>query len=136
MARGIFDVRVFHHSAPSYRNNPIAGIYCQHETRKRLEDSSRGREVEHRCFTPLVFSTSGGIGREGTTFYKRLAAMLNDVRKEPYSVVLGWIRRRISFSLLRSAILCMRGSRHLRRNSEQDKTCISLAMAERDCASI
>ena len=28
-------------------------------------------EVEHGVFTPLVLSTTGGMGREATVFYKR-----------------------------------------------------------------
>ena len=30
---------------------------------------------------------------------------------QPYSITMGWIQSHLSFSLLRSAILCIRGSR-------------------------
>ena len=125
-----FDIRVFHHSASSYLHTPIATVYKQHEDKKRREYGSRVREIEHGCFTPLVFSTAGGIGREGTVFFKRLASLISDERKEPYSLVLGWIRQRISFPLLRSALFCLRGSRHLRRDIEKEQSSITLAMAE------
>ena len=69
------------------------------------------QNVEHRVFTPLVFSTTGSIGKEGTTFYKRLADMLSRTQERPYSVVMGWMRCRLSFAILRSAIMCIRGTR-------------------------
>jgi len=65
------------------------------------------REVEHSTFTPLVFSATGGMGHEATIFYKRLAS-LSEKWKEPYTSVLGWIRCRLFFCLLRSAIQCIR----------------------------
>ena len=42
------------------------------ETSIRTDDT----QVEHLSFTPLVFSATGGMGREATCFYKRLASML------------------------------------------------------------
>ena len=42
------------------------------------------------CFTPLVFSTSGSMGREASTFYKRLADMLSNKQGKPYSIMMGW----------------------------------------------
>ena len=42
---------------------------------------------------------------------KRLAFPLSEKRNEHYAVVMGWIRCCLSFSLLRSAIRCLRGSR-------------------------
>ena len=53
-----FDVRIFNPYAPSNRCNP----YRQHETSKRRQYEERVREVEHGNFSPLVFSTSGGMG--------------------------------------------------------------------------
>ena len=40
---------------------------------KKREYGDRVWEVELASFTPLVFSTTGGMGREGTVFYHRLA---------------------------------------------------------------
>jgi len=34
-------------------------------------------EVESASFTPLIFSTTGGMGREGLTFYRHLAELLS-----------------------------------------------------------
>ena len=51
-----FDVRVFHPFAPTYRSSSLALIYRQHERKKMNEYGARVREIEHGCFTPLVFS--------------------------------------------------------------------------------
>ena len=47
-----------------------------------------------------------GIGPLGYYFYKRLAALLSAKWGSDYSVVMGWLRCCLSFSLLRSAIQC------------------------------
>ena len=62
-------------------------------------------------FTPLVFSAAGGMGSAATVTYRRLASLLATKRSQPYSRTMGWIRCRISFSLLRSAVTCLRGAR-------------------------
>ena len=67
--------------------------------------------MEHSSFTPLVFSASGGMGHEASVFYKRLASLLSDKWNDPYATVLGWIRCKLSFCLLRSAMQCIRGAR-------------------------
>ena len=71
----------------------------------------RVREIEHGSFTPLVFSTSGGMGPTTTTAYKRLAALISEKHNQQYSTTLHWMRCRLSLSLIRSAIMCLRGAR-------------------------
>ena len=61
---------------------------------------------------PLVLSTTGGMGREAAT--KRLADEISRKEGKQYSVIMGWIQCRLSFAILRSAILCIRGSRSSR----------------------
>ena len=70
--------------------------------------------MEQSSFTPLVFSATGGMAAEATVFYKRLASLLSDKRDSNYAGVMGWVRCCLSFSLLRSAIRCLRGSRSSR----------------------
>ena len=67
-------------------------------------------EVEHGSFSPLVFSSAGGMGPTSTVVYKRLATLIAKKKNKPYSRTIHWLRCRLSFSLLRSAILCLRGS--------------------------
>ena len=106
-----FDVRVFYPFAPSYSCKPLAAVYKEHERKKRLEYGRRVREVEQGSFTPLVFTANGGMAPEATVTFKRLASLLAEKRDESYSSIMGWLRCKISFNLLRSALLCLRGSR-------------------------
>ena len=61
---------------------------------------------EHGVFTPLMFSTTGGMGQEATAFYKRLADILAQKQQKPYSVVIRWLRCKLSFAAVRSSISC------------------------------
>ena len=98
-----FDVRVFYPNASSYRSLSLASAYKRH--------GQRVREVEHGIFTLLVCTSTGGMGQEATVFYKRLADLLATHWGRPYSSTIHWLRCLLSFALLRSAILCIRGSR-------------------------
>ena len=106
-----FDVRVFNSLAPSNTSSTLTAAYRRHEQEKRHAYEERVREVEHGCFTPLVFSTSGGMGKAATVVYKRLAHLLATHRNTSYPSVMGWLRCTLSFSLLKSSISCIRGSR-------------------------
>jgi len=68
------------------------------------------REVEHGSFILLVFSTSGGMGRAATTTYKHLVRLISE-KEFPIFCGDGWLRCSLGFSLLRSSIMCIRGSR-------------------------
>jgi len=112
--RAFFDVRVFNPNAQSYRRVPLASMYHRQEREKQRQYEQRVREVELGSFTPLVFSTTGGMAKTTTVAYKRLASLLAVKRDQPYSLVLSWLRCNLSFSLLRSAITCLRGARSSR----------------------
>ena len=51
------------------------------------------------------------MANEATVFYKRLASCLAMKWDQSYSSTLSWLRCRLTFSLLRSAIQCVRGAR-------------------------
>ena len=107
-----FDVRVFNPFAHTYRNLPLTTCYRRNEQEKRRAYDQRVREIEHGCFSPLVFSASGGMGPTAKVVYKKLASMIATKHNQCYSQTLNWLRCRLSFSLLRSAIMCLRrGSR-------------------------
>ena len=74
--KAFFEVRVFNPSTQSNRQGSLSSVYRKHEQEKRREYDQRVHEVEHATFTPLVLSTTGGMGRATTTFYKRLASMV------------------------------------------------------------
>ena len=64
------DVRVFNPSTQSNRHGPLSSVYRKHEQEKRRKYDQRVHKVKHATFTPLVLSTTGGMGRAATTFYK------------------------------------------------------------------
>ena len=78
-------------------------------------------EVEQASFTPLVFTTTGGMGRECLSYHCRLAELISKRKGEDYAKTLTWIRGKVSFSILRSALLCLRGSRSIRRRATNVK---------------
>ena len=90
-------------------------IYRQHEIEKKRQYASRILEVEQATFTPLVFSTTGGMGDECKRYHSRLAELVAAKNGESYATTMSWIRARVSFALLRSALLCLIGSRAKRR---------------------
>ena len=86
-------------------------ILRKHENEKKRLYEQRVREVEFASFTPLVLSATGGMAKQATIFYKRLASLLASKREFRYSQMMNWLRCRLSYSLLRSAIQCIRGAR-------------------------
>ena len=71
--------------------------------------------VEHGTLTPLVFSTTGGWSKEATRFHKHLAQLIAEKRNEDYNTVMSFIRKRLIFTLLRTVLESLRGSRGIRR---------------------
>ena len=71
--------------------------------------------MEQATFTPLVFSTTGGMAAECKQYHSRLVELLATKKGESYATTMSWISARVSFALLRSALLCLGGSRAKRR---------------------
>jgi hypothetical protein len=61
-----------------------------------------------------VFSAFGGCGRETQHFLSFLAEKLARKKKLETPIALSWLRRKISFALLRSQVVCVRSSRKWR----------------------
>ena len=118
--RAFFDIRVFNPHARSYQNTSLAKCYRKNEQEKKRAYDQQVREIEHGSFSPLVFSTTGGMGTTATVVYKRLAAMIAEKYEKPYSQIIQLIRCRLNFSLLRSAIMCIRGSKSARRHPDSN----------------
>ena len=123
-----FDVRVFNPLAPSYQHQSVDQTYAIHERQKMLAYGERVRRVEHATLTPLVFTCTGGAGPSGTHFIKRLASKISDHRDMPYSQAVGWLRCRVSFALLRCAIVCLCGS-HGKKQGASIEPAVAAAQA-------
>ena len=110
-----FDTRVCHPNADSYRDLSLKQIYRIHENEKKRKHNSRVTEIEQGTFTPLVFTTTGGMADECLRCHSRLAELLSAKKQESYATTISWVRAKVSFAILRSALLCLRGSRTPRR---------------------
>ena len=118
--KAFVDVRVFNPCAQSNRRSPLASVYRRHEQEKKRHYEERVREVERATFTPLVMSTTGGMGRAATTFYKRLASMISEKQNTHYTQTMNWIRCKLSFALLRASIMSIRGARSSRHHAASE----------------
>ena len=118
--RAFFDVRVFNPFAPSYRNQKLSTAFNANEREKKRNYAQRVVDIEHGSFTPLVFTPYGGCNRETEKIISVLASLIAEKRKISNSITTYWIRSKLSFALLRSAILCVRGSRSLRKKYDVD----------------
>ena len=79
LERAFFDVRVFHAPAPSNRaQNTTTKMYKMHENSKKAAYNARVLEVEKGTFTPIVFSTTGGMGREAHNLFKNIAEKMSN----------------------------------------------------------
>ena len=81
-------------------NVPLPQCYRRTELEKKQAYEPHIREIEFGSFSPLVFSTTGGLGSTATVEFKRLASLIVDKQEQPYNK-----------TLLRSAVMCLRGSR-------------------------
>ena len=112
-----FDVRVFNPYAASYRNLAPEAIFKSHEKQKCRLYNQRVKDVEGGSFTPLVFSCNGLPSKSSTIVLKRLGSMISEKRDLNYSETMCLIRCKLSFALLKSCILCIRGARSRHENS-------------------
>ena len=99
-----FDVRVFHPNTESYKDLTIQQLYCKHEDEKKRPYANRVLEVKQGTFTPLVFTTTGGMAVDCKRFHSRLAELIAIKKGEEYGTTMSWIRSKVSFAHLRSAL--------------------------------
>ena len=116
LCKAFFDVQVLNPLADSNRSQEIPQMYRSHEMTKKRQYNQRIIEIEHGTFTPLIFSCSGGSGIEANKCLKQLAHLICVKKKDEYSNTINFIRRRISFDILRTCILALRGYRKPVRN--------------------
>ena len=105
------DVRVFNPLARCHLHHSLPAVHKKNENEKKREYNQRILQVEHGSFTPLVFSCFGGMSRECRRFFWHTAERLANRRKELKSKISAWIKARLNFALIRSILLCLRGTR-------------------------
>ena len=73
-----------HPNANSYRDLTPKQIYKKHENEKKRQYAEIVMEIEQGTFTPLVFSTTGGMEDECVKYHNRLAELITNKRGESY----------------------------------------------------
>ena len=136
LQRAFFDVRVFDPFAPSYAKKSITTLFKENEREKKKKYGLRIREIEKSTFTPLIFSVCGGCGKECNTVLKKLAIMISERTGNTQSAVMNSIRTEISFSLLRSCIICLRGWKRSKRVNTEETTDYDITRARTCCTLI
>ena len=66
-------------------------------------------ENDQGTFTPIVVTVKGVVGPEGSKFHKTLASKIADKSGERYDDVTRLIRTKLSFLVVKAALLCLRG---------------------------
>ena len=118
--RTLADVRIFNPNSESYLAQTLAQLYNQHENQKKRQYLNRVLQVEKGSFSPLVFTTTGGMAPEAIRFLKRVAEKISAKTREKYSQVMNNIRTRISFEIMRSVLVAVRGVRGKIRQAKAD----------------
>ena len=80
-----FEVRVCHPNVDSHRDLTPKQIYQKHENDKERQYAERVMEIEQGTFTPLVFTTTGGMANECVKYHSRLAELIANKKGESYS---------------------------------------------------
>ena len=91
----------------------LQSAYRLHGKAKKREYLERIQRVEDGSFTPMVMTSSGGMGPEMAIAVKVLAARIALKEGCQYSEAVGVLRARFSFAAARTALVCLRGSRSL-----------------------
>ena len=131
LQRAFFDVKVFHPLAQSYRNQSLEATFRSMENQKKRKYNTKIQDKEYGSFTPLIFSTNGGMSRETSIFISKLSEKIAEKRDTRKSDVISWIRRKYMFSIIRCAIICIRGTRS-RRNYIPDSITENISIAHAD----
>ena len=98
MEMAFFDVRVFNPFARSAITTSLSQLYQREEAEERRKYENR-LLAENCCFTPLIFSTSGGCSPLTARFLKKLASKMSEQKVASYNQALCWLRTKLSFSL-------------------------------------
>ena len=70
----------------------------------------------------MVYSTHGGMAIEAEKLHKRLGKIISEKKKERYSDVISHMTAKLRFTLLRSVLISMRGTRGRERQARNYTT--------------
>lgn len=100
------------------KGRELKKCFKRNEEERKKKYNKRVLQVENGSFMPLVISTNGGKVKECQIFYKRLSEMVAEKRNISISTAANFIGSKISFSFLKSALLCLRESRLIKKDHQ------------------
>ena len=112
------DVRISNPTENRYVNQSFKKTYKINEKEKKAAYNDRVQEIEHGSFTPIVMFAISRTARKCSKFCSCLSEMIAEKRDQPYSVIALWIRRKISFSVIRITGMCIQGSRSVTSSND------------------
>ena len=86
MDKTFYDVRVFHDGNAS-NSGPIEKVFQKNEQEKKRLYNDTVIQVEKSTFTPLVFPTSGAMGKEATKLHKSQQTSFTHLTKRENTVI-------------------------------------------------
>ena len=131
--KAFVDVKVFNPLGKANMSKPLKSAYRANEAMKKRSYNERILQIEHGTLMPLIFSSFGGAGFEADRFLKKLNEKLAEKLDESLSIVTNYTRIKYSFALLRTTLLCIRGSRSHKLSANMKEIDVSLAVSESRC---
>ena len=105
-----FDIRLINVNENSQEHQTVENILKKHEKEKRRAYNNRIMNVEHGTFIALDFSLTEGEVPETSTFHKHIAQKYCEKNEGKYEKILSLITCKLSFLILRSVLICVKGS--------------------------
>ena len=99
----LFDVRVVDTDAQSYISHSVADVLVSAEEEKKR--NRLAAEARHASFSPFVVSVNGALGKETALFLGHIPDRLSVARGRGYGNVLGWLKARLGFAVIRATNL-------------------------------
>ena len=103
------DVKVFIANAPSYNGTQVYSLFDVLNMRNDGSMSNVLGKLRWAPLHPFYFSAFGGMGYAATILYNR-PTFLVPLWEFSYSSVMLWLHCTVSYSLLHSTIICLRGA--------------------------
>ena len=103
--KSFFDLCAFNPLAPCYSRLSLDESHATNERDKIRKYSERIINVEQGIFTPLVFTSEGGMARQSQIFYERMTELIAEKTGEKKGFFMAWVRCRLSFPLVKIGII-------------------------------
>ena len=103
---------VYLDEAAHYRN-PTTKLLASQEQEKNKKHKEAAK-AKGREFIPFVVTTDGVIGKEGRKLLSKIGTRLASRWKKDSSLVMGYVRTKISVAIAKATSACIRGERGAR----------------------